>query len=56
MSNDGEWFESLEEAPPTMRHMVQLSMFSPTLEESENFHLERWYQSCSIFSNIMFYL
>lgn len=56
MSNDGEWFESLEEAPPTMKHMVQSSMFSPTLEESENFHLERWYQYCSIFSNIMFYL
>lgn len=42
MDRDGNWYSKKEDIPSETRMKVAASMFPPTEEEKQSFHLERW--------------
>ena len=48
MSKNGDWLSSFDETPPTSCHMITRSMFPPSPQEAEDYHLQRWYEDLSL--------
>ena len=48
MNRDLTIYNTPEDVPEPMKHILRSAIFPPKLEEAGKFHLERWYSFCSL--------